>query len=94
MKSRDQIERELARCILSAAQSEQDATGEFMCPAGTLADLLPSERQTVDVARRACGVMDRVWDAELRHHLLVREIVHGAASQHGRGARWLKTATF
>jgi hypothetical protein len=29
MKSRDQIERELARCILSAAQFEQDDTGEF-----------------------------------------------------------------
>jgi hypothetical protein len=87
VKSRDAIERELARAILSAAQFEQDNGNGFMVPSGTLPDLLPATSLTVDVARRACGVMDRVWDAELRHHLLVQEIVHGAASQHGRGAR-------
>jgi hypothetical protein len=87
MKSRDEIERQLSRILLDAAQGEQDAVGEFMVPASILSDLRPAERATVDVARRACGVMDRVWEQELRHHLLVREIVHGAASQHGRGAR-------
>jgi hypothetical protein len=80
MKSRDQIERELARIILSAAQAEQDASGEFMCPADVLADLRPSgrtERATVGVARRACGINDRIFEQELHRHLMVVEIVHG-----------------
>jgi hypothetical protein len=78
MKSRDEIERSLARILLDSAQGEQDATGEFMVPASILSDLRPTERATVDVARRACGIEDRIWNQELRHHLLVREIVHGA----------------
>ena len=87
MKSRDEISRQLCQILLDAAQLEQDSGNGFVVPSGTLPDLLPPERLTADAARRACGVMDRVWDAELRHHLLVQEIVHGAASQHGRGAR-------
>jgi len=78
MKSRDEIERQLCHILLDSAQGEQDATGEFMVPADVLSDLRPPERATVDVARRACGIADRVWEQELRHHLLVREIVHGA----------------
>jgi hypothetical protein len=58
----------------------------FMVPANVLDDLRPPERSTVDVARHACGIEDRIWEQEMRHHLLVREIV-GAASQHGRRAR-------
>jgi hypothetical protein len=58
-----------------------------MVPPSILDDLRRPERATVDVARRAVGIEDRVWEQELRHHLLVREIVHGAGSQHGRGAR-------
>jgi hypothetical protein len=81
MKSREEIARQLCRILLDSAQAEQDATGEFVVPVGTLPDLLPSERLTADVARRACCIEDRVWDAELRHHLLVHEIIHGADRQ-------------
>jgi hypothetical protein len=87
VKSPDAEARELARILLDAAQIEQDNGCGFMVSADVLADLRPAERATVDVARHACGIADRVWEQELRHHLLVREIVHGAASQHGRGAR-------
>ena len=78
MKSREQIARELARVILDAAQLEQNEHGEFMVPADVLADLRPAERATVDVARHAVGIGDRVWQHELRRHMVVREIVHGA----------------
>ena len=86
MKTRDQIERELCRIILDACQAEQDATAEFMLPSGSLPDLLPAERLTADAARRVVGITDRIWDAELRHHLVVVEIVHGARprSRHAR----------
>jgi hypothetical protein len=86
VKSRDEIERQLCQIILSACQVEQDATGQFMVPVGTLPDLLPSERLTAADARHAAGVADHIWEQELRRHLMVREIVHGA-SQHGRRAR-------
>ena len=87
MKSRDQIERELARIILDACQAEQDASGEFMCPADVLADLRPpgrTERATVDVARRACGINDRIFEQELHRHLMVVEIMHGVRKTHRR----------
>jgi hypothetical protein len=86
MKSRDAIERELAQAILSAAQFEQDASGEFMCPSEVLSDLRPAERATVDVTRRACGVNDRIFEQELRHFLFVREIIAGTRKAHRRSA--------
>jgi hypothetical protein len=86
VKSRDQIERELARIILDACQAEQDATAEFMLPSGTLPDLLPAERATAANARHAVGISDRVWDAELRHFLFVREIIAGTRKTHRRSA--------
>jgi hypothetical protein len=53
----------------------------FMVPVDVLSDLRPAERATAADARHACGITDRIWDAELRHHLMVREIVHGADRQ-------------
>jgi hypothetical protein len=86
MKSRDAIERELAQAIITACQLEQDNGKGFMCPADVLSDLRPPERLTASDARLAVGIADRIWDAELRHHLMVREIVHGARprSRHAR----------
>jgi hypothetical protein len=77
MKSRDEISRQLSRIILDAAQGEADATGEFMVPANVLDDLRPPERVTVDMARRACSIEDRVWEQELHRHMVVAEIMGG-----------------
>jgi hypothetical protein len=86
VKSRDAIERELSQAILSACQLEQDNGNGFVVPSGTLPDLLPSQRLSASDARYVIGITDRIWTQELRHHLMVREIVHGARprSQHAR----------
>lgn len=77
MKTREEISRQLSRIILDAAQGEQEAGRGFMCPADVLADLRPPERSTIDVARRACGIADRVWEQELHRHMTVIEIMSG-----------------
>jgi hypothetical protein len=86
VKSRDEIERSLSRILLDAAQGEQDATGEFMVPPSILDDLRPAERATVDAARRAVGVGDRVWEQELHRHLMVVDIVSGVCKVHRRSS--------
>ena len=86
MKSRDEIERQLSRILLDAAQGEQDAVGEFMVPASILSDLRPAERATVDVARRAVGVGDRVGGQEIHRHMMVVEIMHGVRKTHRRAS--------
>ena len=86
MKSRDEIERQLSRILLDAAQGEQDAIGEFMVPASILSDLRPAERATVDVARHAVGIADRVWEQELRRHMMVVEIMHPTRKAHRRSS--------
>jgi hypothetical protein len=86
VKSRDEIERQLARILLDSAQGEQDATGEFVVPPDVLSDLRPAERATVDVARHACGISDRIWQPELRHFLFVREIIDGTRKAHRRSS--------
>jgi hypothetical protein len=82
MKTRDEIERELCRCILSAAQSEADAGRGFLVPPDCLADLRPPQRATVDTARRACGISDKTWDREFRIHEFVAEIRRGVRKHH------------
>jgi hypothetical protein len=77
MKTRDSIARELAQIILSSAQSEADEGRGFIVADDILADLRPAGRATMDVARRAVGIEDRIWDAELRHFMFVREIIAG-----------------
>jgi hypothetical protein len=82
VKSRDEIERELCRAILSSAQSEADEGRGFMCPPEALSDLRSPERATVDVARRAVGVNDRIWEQELHRHVVVHDIVSGTRKNH------------
>jgi hypothetical protein len=87
MKSRDEIERQLCHILLDSAQAEQDATGEFMVPVGTLPDLLPAERRlTAADARHAVGIGDRIWEQELRRHLVVADIMHGVRKSHRRAS--------
>jgi len=78
-------QRQLSRIVLDAAQYESDEHGEFVVPAGTLPEL-PPERLTVDHARRLLGIEDRVWDRELRCHLVVREIVSGTRKHRRRAS--------
>lgn len=82
MKSRDEIERQLSRILLDAAQGEEDAGCGFMVPPSILSDLRPAERATVDVARHAVGIADRVWEQELHRHLMVIEIMHPTRKAH------------
>jgi hypothetical protein len=86
MKSRDEIERQLCHIILVAAQSEADAGRGFTLPPDILADLRPPERVSAEVARLAVGVDDRVWEQELRRHLVMTDIVSGTRprSRHAR----------
>jgi hypothetical protein len=86
MKTRDEIERQLSRVILSACQIEQDSGKGFMVPSGTLPDLLPSERCTASAARLAVGIADRIWESELHRHLMVVEIMHGTRKAHRRSS--------
>jgi hypothetical protein len=83
MKSRDQIERELAQCILSACQVSQDSGKGFYVPLGTLPDLLPPQRLTAADARHAVGIGDVVWDQEFRRHLMVAQIMEGRSNNGG-----------
>jgi hypothetical protein len=80
VKTRDEIERQLSQVILSACQVEQDSGKGFMVPSGTLPDLLPPERLTAADARHAVGIADRIWEQELRRHLMVVEIMHGRST--------------
>ena len=82
MTTRESIARELAQIILSSAQSEADEGRGFMVPANVLADLRPPEWATVDVARRAVGIEDRVWQQEIHRHMVVLEIMHGVSKSH------------
>jgi hypothetical protein len=86
MKSRDEIARQLCRILLDACQVSQDATGEFVVLPGTLPDLLPPQRLTADVARRACSIDDRTWDRELRRHIFVAGIMRPPGKHHPRPA--------
>ena len=86
MKTRDEIERQLSQVILSACQVEQDSGKGFMVPSGTLPDLLPPERLTAADARHAVGIADRIWEQELRRHLMVVEIMHGVRKTHRRSS--------
>jgi hypothetical protein len=82
----DHEQRQLARILLDSAQIEADEGRGFMVPADILSDLRPAERATVDVARHACGIEDRIWDAEHRRHSVVHEITSGVRprSRHAR----------
>jgi hypothetical protein len=71
----DQEQRQTARILLDAAQLEADAGRGFLVPAGTLPNLLPPERLTLDAARRSLGIEDRVWDREHHRHLIVCQLV-------------------
>ena len=82
----DHEARQLAHILLDSAQIEQDEGRGFMVPADILADLRPAERSTVDVARRAVGIADRIWEQELRHFLFVREIIAGTRKVHRRSS--------
>jgi hypothetical protein len=50
-----------------------------------------TEAMTLEQARRALGIPDRIFEQELRHHRLVAEIV-GDARRPGRSGRSLKRA--
>jgi hypothetical protein len=71
----DPEQRRLARILLDAAQLEADAGRGFLVPVGTLPNLLPRERLTLDTVRRSLGIEDRVWDHEHHRHMIVREII-------------------
>ena len=77
----DHEQRQLCRILLDSAQLEADAGRGFMVPVGTLTELPPG-RLTLDVARRALGIDDRIWQSEHHRHVVVREIVgtHRSAS--------------
>jgi len=76
--------RRLARILLDAAQLEDDNGRGFVMPAGTLPNLPPGPL-TLDIARRALGIDQRVWDQEHQGHRIAREIAAGVRKQH-RGA--------
>jgi hypothetical protein len=71
----DQEQRRFARILLDAAQLEADAGRGFLVPVGTLPNLRPPERLTLDAARRSLGIEDRVWEHEHRRHMIVRQII-------------------
>ncbi len=78
----DHEARQLCRILLDAAQGEADAGRGFLVPVGTLPDLLPRERLTLDVTRRALGIEQRVWAQEHHRHVVVREIVGATRKRH------------
>jgi hypothetical protein len=92
MKSPDAEARELARILIDAAQIEQDSGNGMMVPASVIRQLrivppiMPGP-VTLDEARRRLGIPLAIFEQELRHHLLVWEIVHGAAGHRRRGCR-------
>ncbi len=56
-----------------------------MVPADVLSDLRRPERATVDFARRACGISDKIWAREFRTHNFVAGIMEGRPKNGGVG---------
>jgi hypothetical protein len=90
VKSPDQIARELARELIDAAQESADEGRGFSVPVAVLRALriVPAavSSYTLDEAARWLDIPQRILDAEVQHHLVVRDIVHGrtGAPQRGR----------
>jgi hypothetical protein len=91
MKSPDQEARELARILLDAAQIENDNGHGMTVPESVVRQLrivcgdIPIN-MTLDEARRRLDISLVIFEQELRHHMFIREIMHGVRKNHRRAS--------